>query len=337
VARRNIVVAPTGKAAKAYIKGKEKGFEFVDIDRNLYWAGGEDVRFSVGHQDKAGDIIGLKEWRQAGYDRRSMVEDPLFVDAGQNDYRLRPKSPARKLGIVSVDVSEAGLYGESFWVELPDKVDLREPDAETPISFDKALHVDEDYEDKAVGYVPNYVQGTNRNKGGVVEVTAEQAADGSKCLKFVDVPGLERSYYPNRVWRDILFAEGRVRVSLDFMNSRKEPASFRMEMRDWTGGSFKRAVNLVFRPEGYLEIAGSGRRFSYEPGSWYHLEIEFAVGGKSSGRYELSFAEKGEAGEAVQPAFVNDEFETLSWLGLMAIGSERNSKCFIDNFKVEME
>lgn len=34
--------------------------------------------------------------------------DPLFVDAQGGDYRFRPGSPARELGIEPIDVSQAG-------------------------------------------------------------------------------------------------------------------------------------------------------------------------------------------------------------------------------------
>ena len=48
------------------------------------------------------------EWRQLGFDRNSVVADPLFVDAAANDYRLSEGSPARALGIESIDVSRCG-------------------------------------------------------------------------------------------------------------------------------------------------------------------------------------------------------------------------------------
>jgi len=37
------------------------------------------------------------------------MADPLFVDPAHDDYRLKPESPALKLGFVPIDVDEIGL------------------------------------------------------------------------------------------------------------------------------------------------------------------------------------------------------------------------------------
>jgi hypothetical protein len=54
----------------------------------------------------------LEQWQALGYDRHSVFADPLFVDPQNKDYRLRPESPAIKLGFVSFDGREAGLTAE---------------------------------------------------------------------------------------------------------------------------------------------------------------------------------------------------------------------------------
>ncbi|MFM8496360.1 MAG: hypothetical protein ACKOEM_12665, partial [Planctomycetia bacterium] len=38
-------------------------------------------------------------WQDEGWDRHSIVADPLFVAAERDDYRLRDDSPARRLGL----------------------------------------------------------------------------------------------------------------------------------------------------------------------------------------------------------------------------------------------
>lgn len=52
--------------------------------------------------------VDLKEWRKLGFDRNSVFADPLFVDPARNDYRVRPESPALRLGFKNF---EMGLWG----------------------------------------------------------------------------------------------------------------------------------------------------------------------------------------------------------------------------------
>jgi hypothetical protein len=51
----------------------------------------------------------LEQWQALGYDLHSVFADPLFIDPQHNDYRLRPESPALKLGFINFDAREAGL------------------------------------------------------------------------------------------------------------------------------------------------------------------------------------------------------------------------------------
>ena len=55
----------------------------------------------------------LKKQRQGGVDGHSQAIDPMFVDPENGDFRLKPDSPALKMGFVPFDVSKAGLIRES--------------------------------------------------------------------------------------------------------------------------------------------------------------------------------------------------------------------------------
>ena len=74
-----------------------------------------NVFFSTAGPVKVFGIPGddtLENWRQVlggKFDAHSIVADPGFVGAAGHDYRLKPGSPARKLGIESVDVSKCRL------------------------------------------------------------------------------------------------------------------------------------------------------------------------------------------------------------------------------------
>lgn len=73
----------------------------AETDRNIYFcADGRDLADQFLAKSQAG-----------GIDKNSRVVDPLFVDLEGGDFRLHPESPAREMGIVSIDVSEMGLRG----------------------------------------------------------------------------------------------------------------------------------------------------------------------------------------------------------------------------------
>ena len=54
----------------------------------------------------------LDKQRQDGVDNHSLAVDPRFADPENGDFRLKPDSPARKLGIRSIDLSNVGLRAD---------------------------------------------------------------------------------------------------------------------------------------------------------------------------------------------------------------------------------
>jgi parallel beta-helix repeat protein len=70
------------------------------MKNNLYYdTRGGEIRF-------AGKTF--NEWKAGGQDTGSLVADPLFVNAGNLDFRLRPDSPALKMGFKPIDMSTVG-------------------------------------------------------------------------------------------------------------------------------------------------------------------------------------------------------------------------------------
>ncbi len=68
------------------------------FDRNIYWReGGGEIQFGG---------MTLDEWREKGMDKNSIIADPLFVDPENDDFRLKPDSPAIKLGFIPFELPE---------------------------------------------------------------------------------------------------------------------------------------------------------------------------------------------------------------------------------------
>ena len=86
----------------------------------------------VGLREESGalwvDDVCLKEatalsewesWQAMGQDVHSLVADPLFVDPEKDDYRLRPESPAFKLGFKPIPVEKIGPYNDPLRASWP--------------------------------------------------------------------------------------------------------------------------------------------------------------------------------------------------------------------------
>jgi hypothetical protein len=82
----------------------------INMDKNCYWdATGKEITF-VGKT--------LADWqKEKGHDANSIIADPLFVDANNLDFRLKPDSPALKIGFKPFDYSQAGVYGDAAWID----------------------------------------------------------------------------------------------------------------------------------------------------------------------------------------------------------------------------
>ena len=72
--------------------------EVIRMGSNLYWCSG-------GGEPGTGWQATLKAWQDSGLDVGSIIADPLFVSPAEDNYSLRPGSPALELGFQPIDAS----------------------------------------------------------------------------------------------------------------------------------------------------------------------------------------------------------------------------------------
>ncbi len=95
-------------------------FEKNDWDGNtVYLEEGLEPRIRFSFYPDANELLTWDEWKEMGADQTSVLEDPLFVDAANGDYRLRPDSPALKLGFKPIPVDEIGPYEDELRASWP--------------------------------------------------------------------------------------------------------------------------------------------------------------------------------------------------------------------------
>ena len=113
--RRNIIYY-TNPKAKLYQYSRNDVPEQNTSDYNLIWHHG--LTLDVGLPGVPPEKQ-WEEWQKRGFDTHSVVADPLFVDAAKDDYRLRPESPALKLGFTPIPVEKIGPYADPLRASWP--------------------------------------------------------------------------------------------------------------------------------------------------------------------------------------------------------------------------
>ena len=102
--KRNILYH-SGQRARFYDQGsatrgrKPALSKDADTDYNLYYCAG---RPELSRET-------LAKQQRDGVDVHSLAVDPLFVDPANGDFRLKPGSPAVRLGFIPIDLSKIGL------------------------------------------------------------------------------------------------------------------------------------------------------------------------------------------------------------------------------------
>ena len=98
----------------AIIAPPARGPWLEEIDNNCFFSASGKFTAHIGQvrgengPERGSRRLDLEEWRKLGFDKNSVFADPLFVDPARNDYRVRPESPALKLGFKNF---EMGLWG----------------------------------------------------------------------------------------------------------------------------------------------------------------------------------------------------------------------------------
>ena len=293
------------------------------MDRNLYW----DTSHPEGDL-KFADAT-FPQWQARGHDRNSLIADPMFVDPARYDFRLKPDSPAFKLGFVPIDTSKIGLYGDSDWVDAPKRI-VRETYVPTPPPEPQPMAVEDDFEESLVGIPPEGPTLNVANAGSIL-VTDEMAVSGKQSLKFTDAPGQTFSFNPH-LWYSPRFAAGTIRGSFDV---RVEPGAIgHFEWREYSGGDYR--VGPSVRIEGDGRILSASKEIGRVPVSeWIHIEIVCALGSNANGQWSLRYGPTG--GPLTQLELTCDpKFARLDWVGFIADATVA-AAFYVDNLKIEPE
>ncbi len=102
--------------SKIFLQSGAENIDIQDSDYNVIWHDGLplDVDLPNVPHDKQ-----WQQWRKKGMDTHSIIADPGFMDAAHDDYRLRPDSPALRLGFVPIPIHKIGPYASPLRAHWP--------------------------------------------------------------------------------------------------------------------------------------------------------------------------------------------------------------------------
>jgi hypothetical protein len=313
---RNIVFGPSTQMLGGAGWKKEGNFS---ADQNLYWS------TSTNAPDFGGRAFAA--WQGEGRDGQGRVADPLFVDAAARDFRLRPGSPALALGFAPIDVKSAGLTAEAAWL-LPRRQKHRTQEVAVAPQVSRALRPD--FEEEAVGDLPDFARVVEENTQAVVRVVATGVAGPSQCVRVTDGPGQKYAHDPHFYYeRD--FPEGVLRGSFDLRHEAGAVLSY--EWRDWPAGQSLRAGPSVrVNADGSL-IAGGKKVLTVPSGQWVHIEVFCGTGASADATWRLAVTLPGQAPQTFSGLACSASFKKLNWVGFISMATTETT-FYIDNVSI---
>lgn len=292
------------------------------VNSNLYW--------TTSTAEPLFDGRDWEDWRaSSGQDKDSLVTDPAFVDPARRDFRLKPGSPAAKIGFRPIDPSRIGLYGDPTWVGVPAKV--KRPAFNLPPTAPPALSsFSEDFEGTATGEKAAKAETHGEGDGATIRVADDVASSGKHSLKFSDAPGLPAAHNPLLQYRPRL-TKGIARASFD---ARTESGA--ILWHEWRDAAKPYHPGPSFRVEANGDVTADGKRLTSVPhGQWSHFEVTCGLGNEFSGTWDLAVTPGGGTTQkfAAIPLRSKD-FKRLQWIGLISMATNQTT-FHVDNIQLD--
>ncbi len=291
------------------------------MDHNLYWCtSGDELDFAG---------MDFEEWQAEGRDESSIIADPKFVNPKKHNFRLRPNSPAAKIGFEPIGASDIGLYGGRAWVNAPKKI-VREP-IELPPPPGPQPFAD-GFEDTGIGEGPALATVSGEERSASIRVTDEVAAGGKRSLKFTDAPGLQHVWQPHMYYRP-RFDAGTARFSFDVRV--EEGATL---VHEWRDSASPYRVGPSLRIEKNGELKARDQALMILPlGQWIHIEILCGLAKVAAAAYDLTVTLPGRTPKRFDGLPTgSDKFKKLHWLGFTSLAND-TAVFYVDNLKLDRE
>jgi hypothetical protein len=316
---KNIVVYDTPTLLHGSDYNWSKGT--LEMHHNLYWnTAGLPVNF-LGME--------LDAWRQkTGWEAETVIADPLFEDVAKRDFRLKPNSPAKKLGFVPFDYTLAGVRGNEWRakaaaLQFPN---FKEQSKPWPMPEYAAS---DDFEASALSFPTLPRQEIDwENKGESIKVSDKVALSGKQSLEFLDAPGLSKSWFPNLVLKPG-YTQGTVEGTLAIWIEDSRVVL----THEWRteGHPYKLGPAILIR-NGKFQVQ-KGPSFDLPTQQWVQLKI---IATLASGKWDLELKLPGQN----EPKLIRDipcdkGWDHFGWWGVVS-GAQEKTRFHVDDVSLKL-
>jgi hypothetical protein len=304
-----------------FFAGKRQLTDRVRFDHNLYWQ--KDAPAPTWFIPTSAQL----EWSTRNADR--VVADPLFTDPDNGDFRLKPNSPAEKVGFVPFDYSGAGRTTRLQRTAFLPAVERTFPPAPSWPTLGNNMRWREDFEELAVAEFPAMC--AQMDVGGIaMGTTDEVAASGRHSFMVQNAPANPSLQGQARIALRPNFFHGTVTLAFDL---RLEPdAQLRFEWSDAPYSYLALTRGPALGVGAGASLTAGGRKLCVLPvGTWVHIEMVSRLG---DGRFAIVVTAPGETGsQRFDDLPCDRDFDAVRLMTLVNL-SKGLERFFIDNFEV---
>ncbi|MBQ0032185.1 MAG: right-handed parallel beta-helix repeat-containing protein [bacterium] len=305
------------------------------VDGNVYWCPAADVEKA----DKVFNGENWEGWREKGADAHGAVADPCFVDALHGDWTLRPDSSPAKTGFRPFDWTEAGVdrFDVAWRREAARRTWEDFADAPKAPRYQRRQTLCFDCENAAVGVLRNAMGSLSPlsedpGRPGGLAIVDQDAAQGEKALKFVEMPGMPHPWEP-MADATCRFEDGQ--VLMDFSVKAEKGAVVTVETRDYDNAAprpYLVGMELCLKDEVFL---AEGKPVCKVPnGVWADVRVAFRLDADSAKRWVCQVTPRGgESAKVVMDQWRDQKFSHLTWVGFMSFGPE-GSTWYLDDIRI---
>ena len=302
---------------------------------NLYWPtdGKKPAKLTK-------DFYTWDEWRKLGRDSGTIFADPMFEDIANRDFRLKPGSPADKIGFKPWDLTLAGVRkADAKWRALADEGNVY-PNWDTDARPwpAPAYKVEmQTFEKAGLGVLgirgsksnrPREQQDMGEGFGVSEEASSPIPVVGSttskRSLKAQDMPGLKNSYEPTL---DIFpqWDTGTFKVSFDIMSQPGGDWFFEMRVK---GGAFA-AGPYVRCAKGQL-VANNSKSIplgEVKPSEWVRIALTATTG---ASKYDITITREDGTTKEFKDIPCLPTWNAANYMLFASLGTTKTAY-FIDN------